>query len=215
MHTMIIAVTMAIAELFGALICLKTKDNLKKMFLTCLGLGFGYAVVLTDILPDAAEHYRYAALICIIGALFVYGVDKYGKHIGGYAAVSGLAFHDFCEGAILTVLGSTASPFVILAFVLHKLPEGIISFSLLKGIKDRTKFCILVTIPLLIPLGTFIGAPEYIEQPVLAFSSGVILFIISKSLVTIISDNKHLMPKVAGATAVGAILGAAPCLMLM
>ncbi len=206
---------MAIAELFGALICLKTKDDLKKMFLTCLGLGFGYAIVLTDILPDAAEHYRYAALICMIGILSIYVLDKYGKHIGGYAAVSGIAFHDFCEGAVLTVLGSMVSPLVILAFVLHKIPEGIISFSLLKGIRDRTKFCVLALIPLLIPLGTFIDAPEYIEQPVLAFSSGVILFVISKSLMTIISDNKHLMPKVAGATAMGAILGAVPCLMLM
>jgi len=215
MNTIIMAITMAVAELYGAVICLKTKDTFKKMLLTCLGLGFAYAIVLMDILPEATEHYPYGFLICAIGALCIYGLDRYGKHIGGHAAVLGMGFHDFCEGAILTALGSTVSPLLILAFILHKLPEGIVSFSLLEGIKDKTRFFIVILISLLIPLGTFIPTPEYIEQPILAFSSGVILFVVSKSLVMIISHYKYAMPRIAGATAIGAILGVIPCLMML
>ncbi len=215
MNTIIIALTMAVAELCGAVIYLKTKNTLNRIFLTCLGLGFAYAIVLMDILPDATEHYPHGFLICVAGALCLYGLDKYGKHIGGYAAVAGMGFHDFCEGAVLTVLGSTVSPVVLLAFILHKLPEGIISFSLLQGIKDRNKLFILAFISLLIPLGTFIPTPAYIKQPILAFSSGVILFVISKSLVMIISQHRYAIPKIAGATAAGAILGVIPCLILI
>ena len=215
MNITIIAIIMVISELLGAVICLKTKDTFKRMLLTCIGLGFAYAVVLLDILPDATEHYAYGFLICAAGAFVIYLIDRYGRHIGGPAAVLGMGFHDFCEGAVLTVLGSTASPLVIVAFILHKFPEGIISFSLLDGLRDKMRFFIVLLISLLIPLGTFMPIPEHVEQPILAFIAGVILFVISKSLVMLVSEHRCERPKIAVATAIGAILGVIPCLIIM
>ncbi len=214
-HTISIAIIMTLAEIIGAYICLKNKEVLNRILLTSLGLGFTYIIVFMDILPDALEHYSIGAIICILGILFMYLIDKYANYVGGYAAVLGMGFHDFCEGAILTMLATSLSPITILAFIFHKVPEGIISFSLLEKINDNMKILVVVLISILIPLGTFISIPESIEQPVLAFISGVILFVISKSLKMILYKHNSIKTKIAIATVIGAIIGVIPCLIII
>jgi len=210
-----IAIIMTIAELLGAIICIKTKKGFNRVLLTCLGLGFTYIIVFMDILPDALEHYPIGIVICLLGIIATYLLDKYANYVGGYAAVLGMGFHDFCEGTLLSILASSASPIMILAFIFHKIPEGIISFSLLSGIKDKIRFLIVLLISLLIPFGTLLSIPSQIEQPTLAFISGVILFVISKSLAKIIVEYKETKNKIAIATTIGVIIGVIPCLIIM
>ena len=204
----VIGIVMALAEVSGALIFLKTKSTVKRVSLACFGLGFAAMIVLMDILPEATDGYPYGFLMCVLGGLLVYWIDRYGRSIGGYAAVSGMGVHNLCEGIILTALGSGISPVVAAALLLHKFPEGVVSLSLLKNSKYRMS--IVAFISLLIPLGAFVAVPGYIEHPVLAFGSGVILFVVSSSLARILSEHySYAMP-----AAIGAMLGVATCLLI-
>ncbi len=58
-------------------------------------------IVLVDILPEATDDYPYGFLMCVLGDLLIYWVDRYGTNIGSYAAVSGMGIHNLCEGIIL------------------------------------------------------------------------------------------------------------------
>lgn len=222
---------LVVAELFGALIYLKTKDTFMRMLLSCLGLGFLIAVLFADILPDATEDFSNGYYIFIFGALIMcgilYGIRRYGedigdgKYIGNYTAVLGMGFHNFCEGVVITAL-SSITPILIVGVVLHKLPEGMVSFSLLEGLKDRTRFIVAALIALLIPLGAFIPISEDIAQPTMAFGAGVILVVVSRSLIQIVAEHYRSgtpniamnFTKIAAATAVGVIFGVVSCLIV-
>ena len=86
------------AELLGAVIFLVTKDTMKRMLLSCLGLGFAFSIVITDIIPDSTENFSYAYLVVILGIASMYLVSKSGKFSGKYSAILGMGFHNFCEG---------------------------------------------------------------------------------------------------------------------
>lgn len=213
----IMALIFVAAELTGAVILLKTKDTIKKILLSCVGLGFALAIVFADIIPDATDKYAKISpefLISIVaGALCAYGIEKIGKHFGNYTAVLGFSFHNFLEGVVLTMTTSI-SPVFALGAILHKLPEGMASFSLLEGLKDRTKVFIAVLSALMIPLGALITIPENIAQPLMAFGAGVILLVVTRSFKLINSTIGVSRYKIATVTAIGAIIGAASCLIV-
>ncbi len=52
-------------------------------------------IVLVDILPEATDDFPYGFLMCVLGDLLIYWVDRYGTNIGSYAAVSGMVFTIF------------------------------------------------------------------------------------------------------------------------
>ncbi|HEY8805322.1 MAG TPA: hypothetical protein VIM42_09510 [Clostridium sp.] len=212
-----IAIMFVVAELLGALICLKTKGTIKRMIMSCIGLGFLFAIVFSDILPDATKNFSYGYLVCILGVLCMCLVGTNRKNIGNYTAVAGMGFHNFCEGIILTSIGSI-SPILIVGLVLHKLPEGMVTFSLLDGIKDRTRFIIASVIALLIPLGALILIPESIAQPLTAFAAGVIIYASVSSFKKIIvmhyETSESLRTMIAVATFAGAIAGGISCLIV-
>jgi ZIP family zinc transporter len=189
--------------------------------LSCLGLGFVLAIVFMDILPDAgvydAAHFPQGYLIVIAGALCMFAAGYLGKYIGNYAAVLGLGFHNFCEGVEVAAL-SAISPILVIGFLLHKLPEGMVSFSLLDGLGDRARFLVAFLIALLIPLGAFIPLSARLEQPAMAFGAGVILLVVTRLLTMIISEHygsaRQELPRILTIVAIGAVIGGVSCLLV-
>lgn len=205
------------AELLGAVIFLVTKDTMKRMLLSCLGLGFAAAIVISDIIPDSTENFKYAYLVVILGVASMYLLSKAGKFVGRYSAVLGMGFHNFCEGVVLTAM--TINPIVLIGLILHKLPEGMVTFALLEGKKDKTRFIISGLISLLIPLGALAPIPESIAQPITAFAAGVILYVVTNSMISIIAEHTKndapavIKSRIATTAFIGAILGTVSCLI--
>lgn len=216
-----------IAELLGALVYYKTEDSMKRTLLTCLGLGFAIAVVLLDIIPDAIEEFAFGYLLVAIGFIAMFVLGSFTKSAGKYSAVLGLAIHNFAEGVIITTVFGPISPILAVGAVLHKMPEGMVSFSLLEGLKDRTRFAIAALIALLIPVGAIIPISESVAKPFMALSAGVILCVVGSLLVAIISEyykpeiierqvsesNKLNVTKISAMVVFGVIIAWVSCLM--
>lgn len=183
-----------IAELLGTLIYFKTEDSVKRTLLTCLGLGFAIAVVLLDIIPDATEDFASGYWLVAIGFIAMLALGFFTKRVGNYSAIIGLAIHNFAEGVIVSTVFGPISPILVVGAVLHKMPEGMVSFSLLEGLKDRTRFAIAALIALLIPLGAIIPISESVTKPLMALSAGVILCVVGSLLIAIVS--KYYNPEI-------------------
>jgi zinc transporter ZupT len=216
-----------IAELLGTLIYFKTEDSVKRTLLTCMGLGFAIAVVLLDIIPDATEDFAPGYLLVAIGFMAMLTLGFFTKKVGKYSAVMGLAIHNFAEGVIVSTVFGPISPILVVGAVLHKMPEGMVSFSLLEGLKDRTRFAIAALISLLIPVGAVIPISENITKPLMALSAGVILCVVGSLLIAIISNyynpeitrgqfsegSKLNLTKLSSVVFFGAIIAWISCLM--
>lgn len=203
------------AELLGAVIFLVTKESKKRMFLSCLGLGFAFAIAIGDIIPDASENFKYAYVLVVLGVAAMFAISNLGKFVGNYSAVLGMGFHNFCEGVVLTAMA--VNPLMLVGLVLHKVPEGMVTFSLLDGKKDKTRFAISALMALLIPVGALVPIPEAVAQPISAFVAGVILYVVSNSMLKIVSDNvkndTSVRSKIATVALVGAMIGTVSCLV--
>lgn len=196
MENFLVVAAFVIAELLGTLIYFKTEDSVKRTLLTCLGLGFALAVVLLDIIPDATEDFASGYWLVAIGFVAMFVLGFFTKRVGKYSAVTGLAIHNFAEGVIITTVFGSISPILAVGAVLHKMPEGMVSFSLLDGMKDITRFAIAALVALLIPVGAIIPVSESITKPLMALSAGIILFVVGNLLITTIS--KHYKTEIVG-----------------
>ncbi|WP_297425466.1 hypothetical protein [Clostridium sp.] len=219
----ILILILVIAELTGAFIFYKTKNSIRRITLSCLGLGFAFAIVLMDILPDSTENFSLGFIICGIGIIVMFSITKFLKKAGSYTSVVGMGFHNFCEGVVLKTLCSTMSPLILVGAVLHKLPEGMATFALLDGVKDKTRFIMSSIVGLLIPIGALIVIPEEIDQPIMSFVAGIILFTVSRAIFIVVSDAyksrnnenaKLSMPKMASVLATGMVIGGISCLLV-
>lgn len=213
-----IAIIMMAVEMLGAFVFLRTKSTLKRVVLSSLALGFAYAIVIADILPDATENFQWGYLICIgaVGIMFL--IEMGAKHFGNNAAAGAMAFHNFFEGLVVMSRPSI-SPMLVMGIVLHKFPEGMTTFSLLDHIKrDKVKFIIAAAIGLLIPIGTLCAVPEMISKPITAFAAGCMLYAISKSVKKIVVEHFETSAAVRkgmiSAAMVGAIIGGISCLLV-
>lgn len=226
MENYLVVAAFVIAELLGALIYFKTEDSVKRTLLTCLGLGFAITVVLLDIIPDATEDFAFGYWLVVIGFVAMFAVGFYTNSAGKYSAVLGLAIHNIAEGVIITTEFGPISPILAVGAVLHKLPEGMVSFSLLDELEDRTRFAIAALIALLIPVGAVLPPSESLTKPLLALSAGVILFVVGNLLVTTIfkyyevetvrqvSKRNHLnTTKLSSMVVFGAVIAWVSCLM--
>jgi len=213
--SLMVAVMMLMAELCGITIYVNVKDTVKRSLLACLGLGFMYAIVIADILPDATENFKLGYLICILGILCMYLISRKSSRIGTYSTIVGMGFHNICEGIILSAL-TAISPILIVGLVMHKLPEGMVSFSLLENIKSKLKYVLAVGISLLIPLGSIIFIPENVSKPIIGLAAGAILFTVTSSFRTILSkkNSEYLYSKIATMAFIGAIIGGVSCLIV-
>jgi ZIP family zinc transporter len=213
-----VAVMMMIVEMVGAFCYLKTKDSGKRMVLSCLALGFAYAIIIADILPDATENFQWGYLICIGAIGFMFLLEMAFNHISSYTAVGGMAFHNFFEG-IVVMSRPSIYPLLVAGIVLHKLPEGMVTFSLLDHVKkDKVKFIVAACIGLLIPIGTIVPIPEAIVKPITGFAAGVMLYAISKtmkrSVLSFFDAESTNKVGIITAAMVGAIIGGISCMLI-
>lgn len=216
------SLVMAAAELVGAGMYFFTKNGAWRKVLSAFGLGFAASIIFFDILPDATEHYTvgyaYAALgaLAVLGAWFVARRMNLGtpeRSVCGIA-VGGMALHNFAEGVVLATLTGPLSFLFAAGVLLHKLPEGLATYSLMSGEKDSKRMAWSACVALAIPLGVLVHLPAGIQQPVMALMSGVILVAVAtaifarKSEVEVGSFLGKFAPYVAGG-----LIGGISCLI--
>lgn len=214
---------MAAAELAGAAIFVATKDNVRRAVLSCFGLGFAICIVLADIVPDATEDYSagwlFLAAGFLIGVVLMFGAGERRSNVGRAAGLAGMGLHNICEGIVLAAAGPAASALVLVGAVAHKLPEGMVVFSLADRLSIGRRWVVAVLLSLLIPIGTFVAVPEGIQQPVLAFAAGILLVVLAKSLMLFVPVGRQetaLLTRraLAATTASGAVLAGLTCLVI-
>jgi ZIP family zinc transporter len=212
------AMILAVAEAGGAYWFLKTKKAGLQTLMTSFGLGFAVAIVLFDLLPDSTEHFKMGYVLFTMGAAVMILVSSLGKHAnakGSSVAVTGMALHNLGEGILLAAMTGPISFTLFAGALLHKLPEGMATFALLNGVKQKTRFALAALVGLMIPLGTVLSIPTYLQQPVMALLSGMILVAVSKALSEHSARNLVTTAKLEFAMPclMGAVIGGISCLI--
>ena len=187
--------------------------------MTSFGLGFAVAIVLFDLLPDSTEHFAMGYALFAVGAAVMLGVSMLSKQSSakgsGSVAVTGMALHNLGEGILLAAMSGPISFMLFAGALLHKLPEGMATFALLDGAKEKTRFALAAAVGLMIPLGAVLRIPTSLQQPVMAMLAGMILVSVSKALFEHTAKNLDAMPKLQFAMPclVGAVIGGVSCLI--
>jgi len=217
------AIILTVAEVAGAYWFLKTKRAGLRMLMTSFGLGFAVAIVLFDLLPDSTEHFTMGYALFALGALVMLGVWSIGKRRSqeatakgtGSVAVTGMALHNLGEGILLAAMTGPISFLLFAGALLHKLPEGMATFALLDGVKEKTRFALAASVGLMIPLGALLRIPVGLQQPVMALLAGMILIAVSTAIL------EHSVRNLAATTRwrfampclMGAVIGGVSCLI--
>lgn len=218
-----LAAIMAAAELAGAAIYASSTDVVRRASLSCFGLGFAICIVLTDIIPDATEDYSIGWLVLALGILvgvaLMFKAGERGSNAGRTAAIAGMGLHNICEGIVLAAAGPTASALVLVGAVAHKLPEGMVVFSLADRLSIGRRWIVAAALALLIPVGTAVTLPEDIQKPALAFAAGVLLIVLVRSLMMFATAGRQevaLLTRraLAATTAAGAAVAGLTCLVI-
>jgi len=122
------------------------------------------------------------------------------QHTKGMVMFSGLFFHSLLDGIIIGV-GFEVDPKVgvvtSMGVILHELPEGVTTFSLLiNSIKEKTALKLSIAVALATPLGalislTFIGGlSEPMVGLLLAMAGGSFLYIAASDLIPETHEEK-------------------------
>jgi hypothetical protein len=214
---------LAIAEAAGAYWFFKTKNAGLRMLMTSFGLGFAFAIVLFDLLPDATEHYAMGYPLFAVGALLMFGMWRYGRRSSqslsangsGTVAVAGMALHNLGEGILFAAMTGPVSLLLVAGALLHKLPEGMATFAMLEGVKEKARFALAAGVGLMIPLGALLHFSPGFQQPMMALMSGMILVAVSAALIEHSSKNLALFTrwKLATPCVMGALIGGVSCLI--
>ncbi len=221
--SLLFAAVMAAAELIGAAIFVATADGVRRAALSCFGLGFAICIVLADIIPDATEDYSLGWLALaagfVAGVVLMFKAGERGSGAGTTAALGGMGLHNICEGIVLATAAPTASVLVLGGAIAHKLPEGMVVFSLADRLSIGRRWAVAGALSLLIPVGTAVVLPENIQKPALAFAAGVMLVVLVKSLMLLApGGRKHAAVltgrRLAATTAGGAVLAGLTCLVV-
>jgi len=221
--SIVLPVVMAAAELLGAAIFATSKSSLRRTILSCFGLGFAACIVLVDVIPDATGGHPFAYLTVALGvAVGLALLSQAGKHalsVGSAAAIAGMGLHNVCEGFVLAVAGPAMSSLVLVGAVAHKLPEGMLVFSLTNRLSSGKRWSLTAALSLLVPLGTMLTLSNVIQKPMPALAAGVLLAVLGSSLVRAIQasclDATLLTRRaVTAAIAGGAVLAGLTCLVI-
>jgi ZIP family zinc transporter len=212
----------AVAEAAGAWFYHKTESPKWRGLLSAFGLGFAATIVLFDVLPDATEHYSEGYLLAACAAVTTFVIWKRLHRVNenqtgasvNAMAVGGMAVHNFAEGAILASLTGPLSALFMVGALLHKLPEGMATYTLLGGTKRKRNLAIAMGSALLIPMGVLVRIPAGIAQPVMAIMAGVILAAVATTVVGKKAENvaPGFASKIAPYLA-GALIGGVSCLL--
>lgn len=203
---------MAVAELAGTAIFAASSENAaRRVLLTCFGLGFALFMVLADLVPDAVEHNPSGWLLLAAGVAggtaltFKAGQGRAGA--GKAAAIGAMALHNVCEGMMLAAGAPALSGLMALGAVAHKLPEGMVVFSLAERTGNAGRWAIAAASALLIPLGAWLTLPPALAQSLLAFAGGVLFVVLFKALLRAAGLRQAATRgAAAAATAIGAAL---------
>ena len=215
-----VAALMVSAEMIGAVTYFFVKSDTVKKVMACIGLGFAYAIVFGDLLPDATQHYSAvtplmaATMFC--GLVLAFMLSKLGSAFARYSGILGFSIHNICEGFILTIV-QALSPLKFLAFVLHKLPEGMASYSLLDGLRPKQRLVVILCSSLMIPLGASLSFSDQspAARPFTMFAAGIILSAVTSSLGILLKDKgtRQRSVPVGISLASGLAIGALSCVL--
>jgi len=214
---------LATAEMAGAYWFFKTENSGLRMLMTSFGFGFALAIVVFDMLPDATEHFAMGYPLFALGALIMFGVWCWGKRNArnassngsGTVAVAGMALHNFGEGVMVAAMTGPIPFLFVVGALLHKLPEGMATFAMLEGVKEKARFAWAASVGLMIPLGAFLHFSNGFQQPVMALIAGMILVAVSTAIVEHIARNLALSVrwKIATPYVMGALIGGVSCMI--
>ncbi len=185
-------------------------------YVNSFAAGLLLGIAFFHLFPESLELSEDALLFIFIGFLLFYLLETvlvihsgaeihFGEkndphHAKGIVMFSGLFFHSLLDGIIIGVsfeidpkLGLIAS----LGVILHELPEGVTSFSLLIGsIKRKTALKLSIAVALATPLGalislTFLSAlSEAVVGLLLAMAGGSFLYISASDLIPETHEEK-------------------------
>jgi ZIP family zinc transporter len=213
------ALLLTIAEIFGALAFFFTHNTTARKVMTSFGLGFAIAIVLFDMLPDSTEHFAFGYALFAMGIALMTAITvalrKTPASHSNTIAVAGMAMHNFGEGALLSATTGPVSALFALGAVLHKLPEGMATYSLLGSMKEKMRFTLSIAAALMIPLGMAIHLPESVQQPLMSVLAGMILVSISATILSGRRSELIFAPRWQRIApyAAGAAIGAISCLI--
>jgi zinc transporter ZupT len=216
-------IVMALAELVGAALYVASPQGPIRNIVACFGLGFALCIVLIDVTPDATEDYlagwAFLAAGAAIGAVLMFKGGRLGVGAGNTGAIVGMGLHNICEGIVLAAAGPAISPLIFTAAVAHKLPEGMVVFSLADGLPLARRWLLAIALCLLIPIGTVIDFPEEIKKPLLAFAAGVLALALIKALTVMFGLGEPARAAagrraIAASAAGGAVVAGLTCLVI-
>ncbi len=220
---LVLPVVMALAELVGAALYVASPQGPIRNIVSCFGLGFALCIVLIDVTPDATEDYLagwlFLAVGAAIGAVLMFKGGRDGATAGNTGAIAGMGLHNICEGIVLAAAGPAISPLIFAAAVAHKLPEGMVVFSLADRLPMARRWLLAIGLSLLIPLGTVIDFPEGIKKPLLALAAGVLALALTKALTVMYGLGNPAAATadrraIAAAAAGGAVVAGLTCLVI-
>ena len=194
--------------------------------------GLILGVAFFHLFPEALELSENALIFIFIGFLIFYLLEnvlvlhsgseihfkdkeKFNpQHTKGYVMFTGLFFHSLLDGIIIGVgfeIDKTIGLLTSLGVILHELPEGVTTFSLLvNSIKKKTAIKLSVAVALATPIGalislTFIGSlAEATVGILLAMAGGSFLYIGASDLIPETHEEKGFIT--AGSLLLGVLV---------
>lgn len=178
-------------------------------YVNSFAAGLILGIAFFHLFPESLELSKNAVLFILIGFLLFYLLENVmvvhsgseihfkekgnPQHTKGMVMFSGLFFHSLLDGVIISV-GFEVDPKVglltALGVIVHELPEGVTSFSLLVGsIKRKTALILSIAVAVATPLGalislTFIGGlSEGMVGLLLGMAGGSFLYIGASDLI--------------------------------
>jgi len=181
--------------------------------------GLILGVTFFHLLPESLELSENALFFVFAGFLVFYLLENFmvlhsgseihfqekhnPQHTKGMVMFSGLFFHSLIDGIIIGVgfeLDSTVGLFTSLGVILHELPEGVTTFSLLVStIKRKTAIIMSVAVALATPLGavialSFIGSLSQSTVGILlAMAGGSFLYVGAADLIPEAHEEKGIL----------------------
>ncbi len=213
------------------MVILKEKWVLKHShYVNSFAAGLILGIAFFHLFPESLELAENAVLFIFIGFLLFYLLENVmvlhsgseihfkeksnPQHTKGMAMFSGLFFHSLLDGIIIGV-GFEVDPKVglltSLGVILHELPEGVTTFSILiASIKRKTALKLSVAVALATPVGALIslafvgGLSEGMVGLLLAMAGGSFLYIGASDLIPETHEEKGFQN--AGFLLLGALL---------
>ena len=185
-------------------------------YVNSFAAGLILGIAFFHLFPESLELSENALLFVFVGFLLFYLLENVmvfhsgseihfrekgnPQHTKGLVMFSGLFFHSLLDGIIIGV-GFEVDPKVglltSLGVVLHELPEGVTTFSVLVGsIKRKTALRLSIAVALATPLGALIslafigGLSEPVIGLLLAMAGGSFLYIGASDLIPETHEEK-------------------------